>query len=259
MKPRSIASLAAAAILSFGACVGGGLGSPAPTGSGQPGLDGRAFLSTALEGRALVAGSRVRLSFSGGRISGGAGCNILGGPYVVEDGILIARDLWMTEMACQEPLMAQDAWLAGLLDGATLALAGDTLTLAKDGVRLTLVDREVADPDRPLLGTRWILDGLVSGDAVSSVPNGVVAALTFSPGRVDVQAGCNSGGGPVGVTEATLTVGQVSLTKMLCGGAAMALERAVIDVLAGQIAYTIEADTLTLRSGSSGLVFQAAR
>jgi heat shock protein HslJ len=169
----------------------------------------------------------------------------------------VARSLITTEMGCSEPLMAQDRWLADLLDGATIALDGATLTLSKGGTLLTLDDREIADPDRDLLGTRWVVDGLVSGDAVSSVPAGVVAALTFSEGRVDVEAGCNRGGGGVEVADATLDFGPIALTKMACGASAMAVEQLVIQVLSGQVEFAIEAGVLAIDAGGVGLILRA--
>jgi len=228
-------------------------GSPA-----RQGLEGRTFLSTGVLGRLLVAGSRVRLRFGGGQVGASAGCNSMGGPYTIVGDRLVAHQLATTEMACDPALMDQDRWLASLLDGATIALAGDVLTLAKDGVGLTLLDREVADPDRPLIGTRWVVDGLVSGDAVSSVPAGVVAALTFAAGRVDVEAGCNRGGGAVIVTDSTITFGPIALTKMACPGTAMDVERAVTAVLTGEVRYAIEAGTLTLDAAAAGLTLRAA-
>ena len=227
-------------------------GSPA-----RQGLEGRTFLSTGVLGRLLVAASRVRLRFGGGQVGASAGCNSMGGPYTIVGDRLVAHQLATTEMACDPALMDQDRWLASLLDGATIALAGDVLTLAKDGVGLTLLDREVADPDRPLIGTRWVVDGLVSGDAVSSVPAGVVAALTFAAGRVDVEAGCNRGGGAVIVTDSTITFGPIALTKMACPGTAMDVERAVTAVLTGEVRYAIEAGTLTLDAAAAGLTLRA--
>lgn len=249
--------------LLLSACTGAG-GGPTPgspgdssDGSGRQGLEGRTFLATAAVGRSLVPGSIVRLSFAAGQLGASGGCNSIGGAYTIDGDRLIAGQMAMTEMACEPALMAQDAWLAGLLDGATIALAGDTLTLAKDGARLSLLDREVADPDRPLVGTRWIVDGLVSADAVSSVPVGVTAALTFSEGRVEVEAGCNRGGGAVTVTDTTLAFGLIGLTKMACEGGAMEVERAVSAVLTGEVGYEIEAETLTLDAGPFGLMLRA--
>ncbi len=253
-----------AATILLAACTGaGGAATPGPSvdppvGSANESLEGRTFLSTAAFGRALVPGSVVRLSFQDGQIGATGGCNSMGGPYAIEGDRLVISRLATTEMACAPDLMDQDQWLADLLDGATIDLEGDTLTLAKDETRLSLVDREVADPDRPLTGTRWIVDGLVSADAVSSVPVGVVAALTFDAGRVDVETGCNRGGGSVTVTDTTLTFGPISLTKMACEGGAMEVERAVSAVLTGEVLYTIEAGTLALDVGAAGLSLRAA-
>ncbi|OGO55746.1 MAG: hypothetical protein A2V85_02230 [Chloroflexi bacterium RBG_16_72_14] len=249
-------------MLGLAACTGGAA-TPAPSSppaSADPatGLDGRTFLSTGATGATLVPGSQVRIAFAGGNIAANAGCNSMSGSYTIVGDRLDVDLLAMTEMACEEPLMAQDGWVAALLDGATITLDGDTLTLAKDGVALTLQDREVADPDRPLLGTRWVVDGLISGDAVSSVPQGVTAALVFADGRVDVEAGCNTGSGTVRIDGATIVFGPIALTKMACGEAAMAVEQAVTTVLTGEAGYAIEAGSLTLTNGAAGLMLRAA-
>ncbi|OGO54295.1 MAG: hypothetical protein A2V84_02345 [Chloroflexi bacterium RBG_16_70_13] len=263
MKHRASITFLIATFL-VAAC-SGGAGSATPGPSGSPpngaapqGLDARTFLSTGVEGRDLVAGTQIRISFQDGQVSASGGCNSMSGPYLLDGDRLVARSLATTEMACEEPLMAQDIWLADLLDGATIDLDGTTLTLTKGGVSLTLEDRVVADPDRPLLGTRWVVDGLVSGGAVSSVPAGVTAALTFSDGRVDVEAGCNRGGGSVAITATTLGFGPIALTKMACGANAMAVEAAVGAVLSGTVTYSIVAGTLTLDAGGPGLILRAA-
>jgi heat shock protein HslJ len=255
MHDRTHLIFALATAFLLGACGGGASGTPGPTG-GSP--EGRTFVSTGVEGRALVAGSTVRFTFQDGGVSVSAGCNSMGGPYRIEGDRLVADQLATTEMACEPALMEQDRWVADLLDGATIALDGDTLTLTKGITRLTLLDREVADPDRPLLGTRWVVDGLVAGDAVSSVPAGVIAALTFADGRVEVEAGCNTGGGAIRVTETTIDFGPIGLTKMACEPGRMAVEQAVTTVLSGTVRYTIEAAILTLDAGGVGLMLRAA-
>jgi heat shock protein HslJ len=165
----------------------------------------------------------------------------------------------MTEMGCDEARARQDEWLARFLSGGvTYAIDGATLTLTDGTIRLTLLDEEVATPDQPLEDTRWVLDGIVSGDAVSSVPAGVTAAIRISGGRVDVEAGCNMGGGLVEITPDTLTFGPIALTKMACEAGPMAVETAVMTVLSGGVGYTIDANVLNLDAGDAGLIFRAA-
>ena len=270
MRTRTRLLLTAALAVLVAAC-SAGTGIPAPTTSGDrpsasapgdlhglEGVEGRTFLATGAVGRIIAPGSRMRVSFAGGQLGASGGCNSMGGPYRIEGGRLVVGQLAMTEMACAAVLMDQDQWLASLLDGATVRLDGDTLTLAKAGARLTMVDREVVDPDRPLVGTRWVVDGLVEGDAVSSVPPGVVAALTFSADSVEVETGCNRGGGAVTVTDRAITFGPVISTKMACQGGSVQVERVLMATLNGEVRYTITAATLTLDAGAAGLTLRAA-
>ena len=60
------------------------------------------------------------------------------------------------------------------------------------------------------------------------------------------------------ISPDTITFGPIALTKMACEPAAMAVENAVTAVLNGAVAYTIDADVLTLNSGDRGLTFRAA-
>jgi heat shock protein HslJ len=236
-------------MLLLGACSGGGAGSAS--------LEGRTFLSVAVDGRALVPGTRIELRFDRGSIGASAGCNSMGAEYRMDGNLLVVGQMSQTEMGCDPGRMAQDQWLAELLTGRPQAsLAGDTLTLEAAGIRVTLRDREVVNPDRPLVGTRWILDGLISGDAVSSVP--APASMTITDGRASVEPGCNQGGADVEIGDGEMAFGPMALTKMACEPDRMALEQAVTSVLSGRVTWSIEADVLTvLAPNGQGLVFRA--
>jgi heat shock protein HslJ len=228
--------------------------------SGPPAtLDGHTYLSTGITGADLVPGTQVRLSFTDGNLSASAGCNIMGGTYSIDGDRLVTTQLSMTEMGCDEQRARQDEWLAGFLGSTvTLALDADTLTLTDGTVTLTLLDEEVATPDQPLEGTLWVLDGITAGDTVSSIPAGVTASIRIASGRIDLQAGCNQGGGTVEVAPDALTFGPMMLTKMACEASQMDVENAMITVLSGPVAYTIDAGRLTLNTGQAGLMFRAA-
>lgn len=253
MTRLPLTSLVAASLFLIVACSSPGAASPSPAS-----LDGRTFLSTAITGAQLVPDTQVRLSFTDGQLGANAGCNHLGGPYSIEGNQIVTGQMSTTEMGCDQPLMLQDQWLAAFLSGVSFALDGDTLTLTKNGVSLTLQDKEVVTPDLSLEGRKWVLDGIVSGEAVSSVPVGVSASITIDGNEAQVEAGCNGGGGTVEVTADTLTFGPIATTKMACDAGAMAVETAVLAVLSGPVAYSIDADILTLESGDAGLMFRAA-
>ncbi|MGH9011764.1 MAG: META domain-containing protein [Acidimicrobiia bacterium] len=231
---------------------------------------GRTFLSTSVtengQPKPLVAGTRITLNFfaDGHRLGAQAGCNQMGGPASFEGGRLVVSDMSTTEMGCDPPRHAQDEWLARFLTSKpTWVRSESTLTLDNGTVRIVLEDREVADPDRPLRGTKWVVDPIVDRDAASSVPAGVEAHLTFEDGnRFGGNTGCNGMGGNSAVHEgrSTITFSEVITTKMACDDDRMRVERAVLATLDGDVAYQIDADVLRLdRPGGHGLRLRATQ
>ncbi len=233
-------------------------GAPSASPSGALSVEGKTYLSTAVKGAVLVPGTRIRLSFKDGTLSASGGCNSMGGTYTIAGGRLTTTQMMTTDMGCDQPRMQQDAWLATLLSGSTISLAGDTLTLDDGTIQLMLQDREVADPDRPIEGTNWILDGIRTGDAVSSVPAGVTASIRIADGQIAVNDGCNVGSGTVTVTSDSLTFGPLMMSKRPCQAGTAGVESAVNSVLTGTVHYSIEADVLTIDAGGSGLTYRAA-
>lgn len=223
-------------------------------------LDGRQFLSTTVAeagaDRPLVAGTRVRLGFEEGRLTASAGCNTMGGTFRIEDGRLLTADAAMTEIGCDPPRHAQDDWLFAFLGSRpTIRLTGNDLVLERGTTVMRLLDREVAEPDLPLVGTLWTVDSIVVGEVVSSVPAGAVATMVFSgDGFVAFTTGCNEGGARVVVEPDRLRLSEVTVTDRACPGPAGALEAAVLAVLGTDpLDYRIEAGTLTLAAGDRGL------
>jgi heat shock protein HslJ len=224
-------------------------------------LPGHTYVSTAVEGFTLVDGTQVVLTFDGPNLAANAGCNQLSSAWSVEGSVLVVPAMAQTEMACDPAaLMDQDTWLGSVLTSRpTLALDGDTLTVSAQGATVTLVDREVADPDRPLEGTVWTVDTLVTGAAASSLPAGVRApTLTLEGGNLLVDTGCNTGRGDYTIAADAVTFGPLATTRMACEPAATQVEQQVLTVLTGTATFAIDADTLTLTNGANGLVARAA-
>ena len=121
-------------------------------------LDGRQFWSTAVfesgEPRVLVEGTRITISFDGDDIGASAGCNSLGGGYLVDDGVVLVNDMAMTEIGCDPRRHDQDEFVAALLTARpSISLQGDHLVLTAGDTIIELLDRRVADPDRPIVAT----------------------------------------------------------------------------------------------------------
>jgi heat shock protein HslJ len=224
-------------------------------------LDGRSFESTEVTGHEVVAGSTITLAFEDDRLSANAGCNSMNGGYTIDDGVLTVGAMASTMMACEDALMAQDTWLSEFLSsGPEIALDGATLTLTGDNAAIVLAEVE----DAPLVGTTWNVTGTVANEGVSSVPAEPTASITINDdGTVSVETGCNSGSGPVEITDTTLTFGAIAVTMRACAEEAVdQLEQSVLTALQGEVTYEIDGDTMSIRSGEGpeavGLEFTAA-
>ena len=160
-------------------------------------VDGRQFVSNAVEGHDLVAGTAIVVAFHDGTLTASAGCNRLVGPYHLEDAdgtsrtlVIDGHGLVMTQMGCDPDRHAQDRWLAGLLQGRpTLRVPGTGEMSISDGTStVSFVERDVADPDRPLVGTVWTVDSILAGAAASSVPGSAVTFRFGDDGRLMVAS-----------------------------------------------------------------------
>ena len=253
MTVRRITVLAATLVglvVVASACASG-LGSG---GAGWP--QGRVFLSTSVTEngvpRDLVAGTRISLDFGErGSLLARGGCNTLVGQGRLDGSTLVLGDLSQTDMGCPDGRGAQDAWLADLLMGRpTLTLTGDELTLTRGATVITFLDREVADPDRPLAGTRWTVHTLVYAGTASSVPPGALATLLLDPaGTFQATTGC-PGGELRGTWTTQNVVRQLSLTVTsdtpCSAGTANIVDLAVRLVFAQPMTYGITAKNLRL-------------
>lgn len=217
-------------------------------------LAGREFVVVGSDGIELAPGSAPRFTYSDGLLRVTGGCNTLSGTYRLEGDRLVVEEMSQTEMACDEPLMALDAAISALLLASpTWSLDGDSLRLT-DGLRsLRMVDREIAEPDRDVDGTTWRVDTVIDAGAASHGWGGAEATIRIVDGRMEVAAGCNRGSATVEVGEGVLTVGPLGLTRMVCDDEAMRLERAVVDVLVGEVEYRVEGSRLRLSRGDRGL------
>ena len=95
-----------------------------------------------------------------------AGCNTIGGHYSLDGDQLSVARRSSTAMAC-DGAAARGTRTPGsrrcCRPGRRLALDGDQLTLTSGDTVIVFVDRETADPDRPLVGTNWKLETILDG------------------------------------------------------------------------------------------------
>lgn len=225
-----------------------------PVASGPGDVPTGTYLSVAVteagQDRPLVDGTRISLTFDDGTIGASLGCNSMGGDASVRDGVLVLDGgLATTEMGCEPALMDQDAWFGALLGSSpTVAVAGDELTLTSGGTVVVLRERSVVDPDRPLVGTEWTVDGFLDGDAAMSMaPPAAPASLRFDAetSMLTGSDGCNELTVPFEIDGDRLDFGDLVTTDVACPGNEEYAER-VAAALTGTVTYTIESRSLTL-------------
>ncbi|GLY52872.1 META domain-containing protein [Lentzea sp. NBRC 102530] len=219
--------------------------------SGQT-LPPKVYTSTSST-RALVEGTKIELRFTDdGRLNANAGCNQMQGPVSTNGGKLAVTDLTTTDMACPaEGLGEQDRWLSELLTGKpSWKLDGANLVITGNDAEVVLAERKPAT-----LEGEWAVEGLISTDAVSSLPVGVTAKIRFEEGYVHVTGGCNGGSSksssakPYEVDGQTIKGVGLIMSVKRCGDAEMEVDGAILATLKPDgFTYQIEGDTLTLKN-----------
>lgn len=228
-------------------------------------LSGRSFVSTQVRSggqpKALVPGTRIQVAFHNDRrVTVTAGCNQLGLTMSSSGTSFADGGVSMTEMGCDKPRHAQDSWLAEFLGAAPLlTIKGDTLTVSKEDTTITLLDRRVAEPAKPLAGTTWRLSGEVTGETASSSAAAGKAYLRFAAGKVTGSTGCNELTGTATVEGDRITFAGIGLTRRACAGEPARIEQLLQRTLTGSLTYQIESAALHLRAANgNGLDLTAA-
>ncbi|MCP3976294.1 MAG: META domain-containing protein [bacterium] len=213
----------------------------------------------------IVPNAQPTINFEGnGREAGGTtGCNSWFGEVTLGAGTITFGGLGQTEMACEQPLMAQESNVLLVLQNASIFTFGEgTLTIGQlGGSTLEFIDRAVAFPDVELTGTQWIADTIITGQAASTLVQGteVTLFLDAAESRASGSAGCNNFMGSFESDRTQVTFGPLASTKMLCGGdGVMDQEAFVLATLSGELEVQIEGDRLTLTAPTGdGLSFRA--
>jgi heat shock protein HslJ len=265
---------AAVVLLGLTACASNSSTPPAASSSAASGaasgvaqFEGITFVATEVTGaHTIVPGSTITLTFERGALSARAGCNSMFGQSSITGGVLKAPQLASTMMACDDALMAQDAWLAAFLASSpTWTYQDGTLTLTNgtDTIALT----KAPSGAEALEATGWKLVGLnsttASANSTTAVDPSLDAWVRFNGSEVAFNTSCNAGGGGAEVADGTITFGVLRTTLVFCDGASGETEQAMNAVMQGTATYTITDDpagavlTITSQDGASGLQFTA--
>jgi hypothetical protein len=142
------------------------------------------------------------------------------------------------------------------------SLNGSELSLTGGGVTLDLVDRRIADPDRPLVGTTWHLDGVSTADTATPCSAWAAVTLRIDAKELRVFNGsswlraplADPGGDDLSVSSGTVhVVPSLAGERLDCTGDGKWF--AELFVLGNDFDYTITADWLLIsgRGATAGL------
>jgi heat shock protein HslJ len=226
--------------------------STATTGGGPVPLEGTAWvLGTDALGVQGVDEFTPTALFSGGTISGNAGCNGYSGSYSVSGGTMMIGNVLGTQMSCGPVADAvETAYLARLGKVTSFNINGTTLTLS-DAAGTALLKFSVSTAT--LVGN-WNINAYLqtSGQAFSSVVNGSNPTAVFgSDGSLSGNTGCNTFTGTYQTKGDTITVSPLASTRKACPPDLAGQEAGILAGFQTAIRFEVARGRATLFTGAN--------
>jgi heat shock protein HslJ len=223
-------------------------------------LEAASFVSTSVEGRELLPGTEVWLSFDEDTLAVSGGCNTSFGAFTLDDGTLgWESDPASTMIACSEEEAEQDAWVSDLLaTGVAATTDGVDLHLASRDVSLVL-EREPPVALETLLGRTWSVVGTLTDGTTSRLPSRVRTPrlVVGEDGLARLDTGCNTGRTRVQVDRVSVSFAPPTVTRVRCREPDRTIERIVLSVVDGRSDYlTFNGWVLLVVKDGNGLVFE---
>ncbi|MFN8623662.1 MAG: META domain-containing protein [Chloroflexota bacterium] len=226
--------------------------SPAP-------FTGTAWGLVDLDGTPIDPATGISVTFGDdGSISGFGGCNQLFGDYTADGGSLTVSGLAATRKFCGQDVMdLESEIITGLSDAESMAITGDTLTIATtDGTTLTFtagaaapVPTEVPPPtnapeptaapteapasavpsDSAVVGPTWLLSTLMS----QPMPTGIVnVTITFNAdGTITGNGGCTDFTGTYTLSGETISIAAITPAEGTCDASFEQIQQGLLQVL----------------------------
>jgi len=211
--------------------------------------EGRLWRLSALEGKALVAGSEITLQLCDGKLSGSAGVNQYSATYRLDGNSLGTSPLSSTKMMGRGDLMLQENRYLELLGRASIYEVGRSSFKLLDAAGRLLLQFGAPSPLAAagnLEGRKWYLRGLPGKSLIA----GSAITLQLADGKYGGSSGVNYYGGDYQIDGKHLRLGSVTITKMMGRPELMGQEYAYLDLLAKVRSYVAGPWSLTLLDAS---------
>jgi heat shock protein HslJ len=206
----------------------------------------------------MIEDASVTMTVDGDEIGGTAACNQYGGSIERSGSSITIGALSMTEMACAEPIMAlESAYLAALAAVDRAERSGDVLTFSGPDTELAFVTLPPV-PDAAMVGTVWLLDSIITGNAVSSVMGEPATLELAESGTISGSTGCRSFSGTYSIDEGRVTVTELATDMRACPPDLAPQDDHVLAVVGNSFTASIDGNRLTLMDGADGLGYGAS-
>ncbi|MGZ8563959.1 MAG: META domain-containing protein [Candidatus Limnocylindria bacterium] len=206
----------------------------------------------------IPAARSITLKIDGADVGGTSACNHYGGTLEINGATIKISALSMTEMACQDDLMAAEAAYLAALPRVTMAARdGDSLVLSGPNVELHFT-RVQPVPNADLIGPLWTLESLISGEVVSSVAANPATLQFNANGILAASTGCRAVTGRYTVSGNKVKVTLDPYDLIGCADPLGAQDTQVLRVLGGVDGFTvaIQGNSMTLTAGDQGLGYR---
>lgn len=206
----------------------------------------------------IVDDHPITLTIRGAEIGGTAACNSYGGRLTVNNGRLEIRDLGMTAMGCEEPLMAAEAAYTAALSSVE-SIGGDGGELVLSGPDVELRFTALAPPPTvEVVDTVWVLETLFVGDVASAVLGEPATLELRSDGTFVGSTGCRSFSGDWLERGEQIVAPSWGMDGTECPADLSQQDGHVVSVIGDGFVPTVVDDLLTLTDpGGVGLVYRA--
>ena len=202
---------------------------------------------------------RVTMTIDGSKISGRAACNSFGGAVSIDNGVFSLGEIAQTEMGCEPAVMEiESKFMQGLFSVTAAARFGDTASLTGEGVEYTF-ELVPPVPTAELIGSIWVLDTIIQGDAASStVATGDPATLLLNAdGTFIGGTGCREISGEYVVSGDTVQFTSFG-AEGDCRSEVEWQDGQVVTVLGDGFTVEIDGDRLTVTAlGGEALSYKA--
>jgi heat shock protein HslJ len=207
---------------------------------------------------ALIEDARITFIVEGSNVGGRSACNQYFGELTVVDGVVRIDGLGGTDMGCLGEVMdLEQAYLKALGSVTAARMDGENLVLVGPDTELRF-ERLEPPPTAALVGTRWVLDALVQGDAVASTIGDPAILALAADGTLAGSTGCRTFTGRYVVSGDEIDFVEFALDGECAGGPADQ-DAHVVEVLEGGFRASVDGQQLTLSDdGGLGLVYLVA-